>query len=128
MAQNSDLISTVRNLSKLLDKEKSQILSGRYFDHGDLLPIKDTLSQKLEALLKDPLVAGQIVKMKRQLKTVAQKARENESLLEAAKTGAISARTRLTDIRNKNRKVGVYGMDGSQVLMPNASTSKKKLA
>lgn len=128
MANEQELATIIAQLNKVLKVEKQKLLSGRYTELSELMEHKQTLSERLDRLMVDQKIAKKAQLYRKSLSALVKQARENETLLEAAKAGAGQAHSRIHDLLNKQRNVGVYGQAGDKVMMPNAGVSRCKIA
>lgn len=128
MASEPALNDVLNDLEKILAAEKSALLAGAYDSVSAATSAKDRLGRLLETMLVDERRAGQLPAYRRRIKKIVEAAKENESLLNAAKLGAASARSRIKDILNQQRTVGVYAETGDKLMSPGAGVSRQKFA
>ena len=128
MANEQELNTVISQLTKILKEEKKRLIAGRYEDLNSLIEMKQSLSERLDRLLVDKQIAKKASIYRKSLSSLVRLAKENEDLLEAAKTGASQAHSRIHDLLNKQRNVGVYGQTGDKLMMPNAGVSRCKIA
>ena len=122
------LSAAIEALSALLVSEKSLLLAGDIVGVGAVAKDKARLAEELDRLLTNADAAAPAPAFRGRLATLAQLASENEKLLEAAKNGVLSARTRLKDIVYRERSVGVYAEGGAKVMSAEAGVTRKKSA
>ena len=128
MSDERLLKDTIDSLLRLLADEKARLLSGRYEGLSALAGEKDALAKRLETLLINPRISGPTTAFRRRLVEIDRLARENETLLAAAKAGVTAAKSRLKDIVARQRNVGVYGETGEKLMAHDALSSRRKLA
>ncbi|MEQ8936610.1 MAG: hypothetical protein RIE56_12550 [Amphiplicatus sp.] len=128
MSSEQTLKTVIADLKSLLEQEKSCLLAAKFDAVGPILQTKQKLTAQLEAMLLEPRYSSQAPIFRRGLSSIVSLAQENEALLSAAQVGVKSARTRLQDIVNRQRNVGVYGEFGEKLLTPDAGVTRRKLA
>ncbi len=128
MSAQQDLDEAVSALQKILRGEREQLATGT-FDHlAPLTEAKRTLCDTLEKLLLAPGAVSALPAYRRRLSSLAEMAKENEVLLRAARAGTASARSRINEIINRERMVGVYAENGVKVLSADAAVTREKSA
>ena len=76
-----------------------------------------------------PLITLQVpVPVTAAVAAIVKLAQENETLMDAAKVGVISAKARIKDIINRQRNIGVYAENGERPFVPDAGVTRRKLA
>lgn len=128
MPKDLSLSDVIAALEKTLAVEKAALLSGAYGVVGATLSEKERLAALLDAMLADQTRSAQLPAYRRRIKRILEAAKETETLLHAAKMGAASARSRIIDILNRQRMVGVYAESGDKVLAPGAGVTRQKFA
>ncbi|MEQ8178203.1 MAG: hypothetical protein RIC52_06125 [Amphiplicatus sp.] len=128
MSSEQTLKTVIADLKSLLEQEKNCLLAANFDAVAPILQRKQNLTTQLEAMLLDPRHSSHATAFRRGLSSVVSLAQENEALLAAAQVGVKSARTRLQDIVNRQRNVGVYGEFGEKLLTPDAGVTRRKLA
>lgn len=128
MPDERSLKDVVDGLARLLVEEKTRLLAGQYDGLGALTAEKEKLAVRLDALLIDPRSAAQAPAFRRRLAQIVSLAKENEGLIAAAKSGVVSAQSRIKDIINRQRNIGVYGESGEKLLAPESGVTRRKLA
>ncbi|MHA7872234.1 MAG: hypothetical protein ACX939_07790 [Hyphococcus sp.] len=107
--------AAVNALIDLLSREKSALLSGAYDAIADITEQKQHYLAVLSTSLEDPAKAAEISHLRKPIEQIQSLARENESLLNAARNGASSARTRIKNIMTQEAFVGAYTADGQKL-------------
>ncbi|MEM9169265.1 MAG: hypothetical protein AAGC56_06385 [Pseudomonadota bacterium] len=128
MSALRDALAALAKLETLLQREGADLRAGRIVQAGDVAAEKNALCMMLEARIEALEATPRDERLIAAARRVDGLARDNERLLEAAKTGAADARARLAAMAERSRKVGVYGQAGSQLMMPEANVTKKKTA
>ncbi len=128
MPTDLSLSDVIAALDKTLAAEKSALLGGAYDVVGAAVSEKERLATLLDVMLADQTRAAQLPAYRKRIKRIVEAAKENEALLRAAKMGAASARSRIADILNRQRMVGVYAESGDKVLAPGAGVTRQKFA
>lgn len=122
------LSATIDDLIELLASEKDALLAGDFVGVGGAAKAKAKLAEELDRLLTNAASAASVPAFRSKLAKIAQLSAENERLLEAAKNGVLSARSRLKDIVYRERNVGVYGEGGAKVMSAEAGVTRRKSA
>ena len=118
----------ITDLNDTLRLEKKYILAGNFID---LQKIADRKAKGLAALqqsisdLRPPSLFESYLPKITKLKS---RAKENETLLLAAKEGVQSAKTRIDTLINRSLNIGTYGEFGEKVPAPDAGVTRTKLA
>lgn len=112
----------------LLSTEKEALLAGDLMQVGSAAREKARLAEELDRLLTNAQSSAALPAFRGKLAKIAQLSAENERLLEAAKNGVLSARTRLKDIVYRERNVGVYAEGGAKVMSAEAGVTRRKSA
>ena len=120
------LSATIDALIELLAAEKEALLGGDFIGVGRAAKGKAALAEELDRQLTNAHSASTSPGLRAKLGKIAQISTENERLLEAAKNGVLSARTRLKDIVYRERNVGVYAEDGAKVMSAEAGVTRRK--
>lgn len=128
MSGEQTLKTVIADLKALLEQEKTCLLAAKFDAVAPILQSKQKLTAQLETMLLDPRFSNHASVFRRGLTAIVSLAQENEALLAAAQVGVKSARTRLQDIVNRQRNVGVYGEFGEKLLTPDAGVTRRKLA
>ena len=128
MPSNPTIRDLIDRLQALLAQEKSMLLSGRLTSLADICAEKEELSRRLDAMLGDRANAASAPAFRKALAALVSLAQENEKLLGAAQSGVAFAQTRLKDIINRQRNVGVYSETGDKPLIPGAAVTRRKFA
>jgi hypothetical protein len=122
------LNATIDALTALLASEKEALLSGDFVGVGAAAKEKAALAEELDRQLTNAQSAASLPALRGKLAKIAQISAENERLLEAAKNGVLSARSRLKDIVYRERNVGVYAEGGAKVMSAEAGVTRRKSA
>lgn len=118
----------IDGLLALLSEEKAALLAGDAAGAASKAREKERRVGALEALLSDGPAMRSFAASRGRLAALARAAADNERLLEAARNGVLSAQSRLRDVLNRERSVGVYAQDGGKLMSAEAGVTRRKTA
>ncbi|MEM9705451.1 MAG: hypothetical protein AAF850_05170 [Pseudomonadota bacterium] len=128
MANNDVLRKTAAKLVTVLEKEGDALRNADFTAATSLVSIKEQLAQRLEFALSAQPETVEKASVSKDLRKAAKFAKRNETLLLAAKEGVVQAQARLKSVSEARRRVGVYGQNGADVVMPGADVSQNRTA
>ena len=122
------LEDALSQLVKILRHEKEQLLSGQYAQLEDISRLKAKHLKTVNDYISNENNAPYLAQFAPAINKVKSLAMENEKLLQSAKYGVNSAKTRLENIKNSESIVGTYTPDGDKLRTQSASTTRYRIA
>jgi len=127
MSSVPSLDVAANKLIELLVMEKSRLLSGAYDDISEITDQKQYYMSALhDSIQHEP--ANNVKRYGPIIEQIRTLAKENESLLKAAKSGVIAAQSRIKNIVSRESFVGAYTEDGQKLRTHNCGVTRCKTA
>ncbi|MEL6481823.1 MAG: hypothetical protein AAFQ75_10265 [Pseudomonadota bacterium] len=125
------LRAILAEVSALLAEERRLCLAGRLDEAGPLAERKQLLIERLAeamAAITSEGTGAEERQLRDEIRSLHRAARENERLLEAARTGLKRARRELARLAAARRGAVAYGADGEEILSREDAAGRSKTA
>ena len=128
MNQTAPVEVLLSSIVDALTLEKSRLLAGHYTDLPKITERKLHYLKALEDHLSAPDARANITPFINDIEFVKNMARENETLLAAAKNATNAAKSRIQKLNDRAQNVGAYTVDGAKLRTHDAGVTRCKTA
>lgn len=126
MEQTMRFEDAVSRLLETLKIEKKELLAGSFDSLVELSESKARYLSLIDSYLsEDPASYAGYAEY---INAIQSRARENEKLLQAAKSGVCDAQGRLKSLSEREIAVGTYLQDGAKLQSHHSATTRRKIA
>ena len=128
MSSQPTLTVSVNKLIELLSLEKSRLLGGSFDDIPDITQQKEYYLSALTNHMQSPANNAALKSLQGPIEQIQSLAKENEGLLNAARSGVSAAKSRLKNIVSRESFVGAYTENGQKLRTHDCGVTRCKTA